>query len=77
MNFRGSSFMVTDLQERKIIKEFDGNYKRKGEIWIQKAECSICGNENICIASDGSEGEYNVAYICETCVRLEMAKLKK
>ncbi len=68
---------VNPVTERKIIKEFDGNYNRKGEIWIQKAECSICGKEKMCIASDGSEGEYNVAYLCESCVCLEMAKEKK
>ncbi len=68
------------MTERKIIKRFNGgaeNNFRFVEISIQKANCSICGHENVCITSDGSEGEYDVAYLCESCICLEMAKEKQ
>ena len=52
----------------KTIKEFKGGYGRIGKIWVEMYECTICGHEKICIASDASEGEYHNAWFCLTCV---------
>jgi len=58
------------MKEREI-KNFFGGYGRIGRIWVEEEECEICGEERICIASDGSEGEYGHAYICSECVEEE------
>ena len=60
--------------QKRIIKKFDGGYGRIGEIWVEMAVCSLCNNETICIASDGSEGEYGGTYLCCKCVEIECNK---
>jgi len=54
---------------RRDIDKFNGGYGRIGEIWVENHECNLCGKEKICVATDGSEGEYNSAWICSDCVK--------
>ena len=62
------------MQDKRLIKTFDGCYGRQGEIWVEKEKCELCGIEKICISSDGSEAEYVYVYICAECVSIECNK---
>lgn len=53
----------------RLVKKFDGGYGiLSGKIWVELHECTICGKEEICIASDASEHEYRCAWLCLACV---------
>ena len=58
------------MRTGRVIKEYKGGYGRIGQIWITYTKCTICGQENICICSDGSEEEYCGANICYWNVEL-------
>lgn len=60
-----------------IIKEFNGGHGVVGQIGIEKHKCSLCGKDKLCIAADGSEGEYDYACICADCVTSEINKVSK
>jgi len=62
------------MRTGRVIKEYKGGYGRIGQIWITYTKCTICGQENICICSDGSEEEYCGANICYECFKEEFKK---
>ena len=61
------------MSERKI-KEFKGSYGRRIKIWTEMAICDLCGEKKVCIASDGSEHEYENAKFCSDCVKIACDK---
>jgi hypothetical protein len=55
----------------RIVKEFKGIYGQNAKVWVEKHECTLCGEKKICIVSDGSEGEFDCAWFCPECVKKE------
>jgi hypothetical protein len=67
--------MEKKAMARKIIKKFDGGYKRVGIIWVDNVVCNLCGKKKPCIMSDGSDSEYKYACICPACATAECEKM--
>jgi len=50
---------------------FDGGYGRTGVMWVQEdVTCTVCGNDGVCICSDGSDEEYSWGRICRACAEM-------
>lgn len=62
------------LDKNKFVGKFNGGYGREGNIWLEEEKCSLCGNTTVCIASDGSEEEYDYACMCLSCIRSAFKK---
>lgn len=64
------------MEDKKLIARFDGNYGRKGEIWLESGVCDACGFTRACLQIDASEEEYNAGAICLECIKKAFADLK-
>ena len=62
------------MKHIRLIKKFDADYYRIGEVSIVEGKCVLCDKEKRCIFLDSSEGEYGGACICVDCVKREIER---
>lgn len=57
------------MKHIKEIKKFEAGYSREGYVSLVVDKCFLCGEEKVCLYSDGSEGEYGGVSICGDCAK--------
>lgn len=51
-------------------------YGRSVAIWLEDADCHVCGQPAPCISIDTSDDEYGPGYICKSCIDNAYARMK-
>ena len=51
----------------------EGNYSRHLEAWVERAECSACGETCDCLHTDSSGREYGPVILCVRCIMAMLA----